>query len=60
MHPDHSHSVQAVSDSWPNSVAISGMIACSLPGVKSPSPEEPTCSVTTVSVSAQARRIGSQ
>ena len=60
VHPDHSHSVQACSDSWPNSVAASGMIARSHPGGKSPSPDEPTCRHTTVSVSAQARRIGSQ
>ena len=60
VQPDHSHSVHACSDSWPNSVATSGMIARSQPGGMSPMPDEPTCRHTTVPVSAHASRIGSQ
>ncbi|CAB4705258.1 unannotated protein [freshwater metagenome] len=59
-HPAQSHSTQAVSDNCPNRVAVSGIATSQQPSGRSPSPEEPTCRLITVSVSAQARRIGSQ
>ena len=57
-HADHSHSAQAVSDIWPNSVAPSW--TAGLYVGKSTMPDEPTCRLITVPVSAQARMIGSQ
>ena len=49
--PDHSHSAQAVSDSWPNSVAPSCRASMPAPGGAGLRPELPTWSETTVSVS---------
>src|SRR5207237_390083 len=57
-HADHNHSAHAVNDMWPTRVAPSGT-----PGEycgNSTMPDEPTCRLMTVSVSAHARMIGSQ
>src|SRR5579871_455931 len=57
-HPDHNHSAHAVSDNWPNSVAPSD--SPGLPSGWSAIPDDATCRLMTVSVSEQARMMGSQ
>ena len=50
--------MQAPSESWPNIVAA--IWTAGLPGGNGYTPELPTCNEMTVSVSTQARMIGSQ
>src|SRR5215470_7888262 len=57
-HGLHTHSEQVSMAIGPNSVAPSSSIGA--PAGIFAKPEEPTCSESTVSVSAQARMIGSQ
>src|SRR5579871_2696012 len=57
-HADHNHSAHAVSDSCPNNVAPSDNVG--QPSGWSAMPDDATCRLMTVSVSEQARMIGSQ